>query len=240
MPWTQATFTNRSGKPARVWVETDDAGALVVSDGTVGMRYKDAEDAKVYNASAARVALDGAEPVATKKKQAPSSRPAANEDVWRAPQGELIVSDVAPSGLESAASETPDGTVDAWTDGGCSGNPGPCGYGVVLLHGDTYREVSQFIGVGTNNIAELLAIGVALREARGIEGRLRIHTDSKYAIGVLSKGWKAKANTELIAHIKERLQQRGDVTFVKVAGHSGIPLNERADELATTATERGR
>jgi ribonuclease HI len=58
-----------------------------------------------------------------------------------------------------------------------------------------------------------------------------VHTDSQYAIGVLQKGWKAKANQELVARVRAVLATR-DVRLVYVPGHSGVPLNERADELA--------
>ena len=64
--------------------------------------------------------------------------------------------------------------------------------------------------------------------------RMRVYTDSSYAIGVLSKGWKAKANQELIAVLRRQLAPL-DVEFVKVAGHAGIPENERCDELAREA-----
>jgi ribonuclease HI len=64
---------------------------------------------------------------------------------------------------------------------------------------------------------------------------LVIHTDSAYAIGVLSKGWKAKANLVLIERVRARLAKRPGTTLVHVRGHAGIELNERADELAREA-----
>ena len=127
--------------------------------------------------------------------------------------------------------------IEIFIDGACTGNPGPCGLGVVVRFGRQYTEIRQYIGTGTNNIAELLAIGVALEETRDMNGAVRVHTDSTYSIGVLSKGWKAKANVELIGWIKKLLATR-DVEFVKVKGHAGIPLNERADQLAVAAVER--
>ena len=62
-----------------------------------------------------------------------------------------------------------------------------------------------------------------------------MHTDSQYAIGVLTKGWKAKANQQLILRIKERMTQVKQLKLVYVPGHAGVPLNERADELARAA-----
>jgi ribonuclease HI len=116
------------------------------------------------------------------------------------------------------------------------------GIGVVAVDGGKRRELGEYLGIGTNNIAELTAIDRALDLAGPDAGarHLRIHTDSSYAIGVLSKGWKAKANQELIARMRRRLAALPDVEFVKVAGHAGIPDNERCDELAREAiTGRG-
>ena len=60
-------------------------------------------------------------------------------------------------------------------------------------------------------------------------------TDSSYCIGVLSKGWKAKANQELIAELRGEVSRFSDLRFVKVPGHAGVPDNERVDELAREA-----
>jgi ribonuclease HI len=62
-----------------------------------------------------------------------------------------------------------------------------------------------------------------------------MHTDSKYAIGVLSMGWKAKANQELVQRAKQALSRLADVELIHVPGHAGVPLNERADALAVQA-----
>jgi len=111
------------------------------------------------------------------------------------------------------------------------------GIGVVAVDHGKRREHGEYLGIGTNNIAELTAIDRALDLAGADAGtrRLRIHTDSAYSIGVLSKGWKAKANQELIARMRRRLASLPNVEFVKVSGHSGIPENERCDQLARDA-----
>jgi ribonuclease HI len=124
-----------------------------------------------------------------------------------------------------------------YADGACSGNPGPAGLGVVLQDGAQRRELSQFLGEGTNNIAELSAILEAAEAIEDPARPVRIHTDSQYAIGVLSKGWKAKANQELVARVKQALARLEDLELIYVPGHSGVLLNERADALAVQAVK---
>lgn len=131
-----------------------------------------------------------------------------------------------------------DGAVVVYADGGCHGNPGPAGLGVVIDDEGERHELSEYLGHGTNNIAELTAI---LRVAERYEGDSRpieIRTDSQYSIGVLSKGWKAKANTELVAEVKRALKKLPEVHLIYVPGHSGFAGNERADELARAAISR--
>jgi ribonuclease HI len=64
---------------------------------------------------------------------------------------------------------------------------------------------------------------------------VRVHTDSQYSIGVLTLGWKAKANQELVQRLRARLATLSDVRLIYVRGHAGVPLNERADALAVQA-----
>jgi ribonuclease HI len=109
--------------------------------------------------------------------------------------------------------------------------------GVVLQDGAQRRELSQFLGEGTNNIAELSAILEAAEAIEDPARPVRIHTDSQYAIGVLSKGWKAKANQELVARVKQALARLQDLELIYVPGHSGVLLNERADALAVQAVK---
>src|SRR5688572_4496576 len=126
-----------------------------------------------------------------------------------------------------------------YADGACSGNPGPAGLGVVLVCGDHRREISEYIGHGTNNIAELMAIVRALEAIKDRTREVIVHTDSSYAIGVLSKGWKVKANVELIANTRVLVGTFTRLTFQWVKGHAGVPENERCDELARTAVKAG-
>ena len=133
--------------------------------------------------------------------------------------------------------EYPEGAIIVYADGACSGNPGPAGIGVVVQDGPVRRELSQYLGQGTNNVAELTALYEAVQVIEQPERPVRLHTDSKYAIGVLSLGWKAKANQELVARVKEALKRLKDVELIHVPGHAGVVLNERADVLAVQAVK---
>ena len=131
------------------------------------------------------------------------------------------------------------GGIVAYADGACSGNPGPCGLGVVIVDGEKRRELSEYLGIGTNNIAELTAILRVLESVTAGEARVvTVFTDSSYAIGVLQKGWKAKANQDLIAEVKKALKRLAAVELRYVPGHSGVELNERADVLARDSVKR--
>jgi ribonuclease HI len=120
------------------------------------------------------------------------------------------------------------------------------GIGVVVIDGKRRHEAGDYLGIGTNNIAELTAIerglGIAA-EAAGSEKeagarRIRVYSDSSYAIGLLDKGWKAKANQELVARLRRVVARFPDLEFVKVEGHAGVPENERCDQLAREAILR--
>jgi ribonuclease HI len=126
-------------------------------------------------------------------------------------------------------------TVHIYTDGASSGNPGPSGIGVVLQYGEKTKEISKYIGNTTNNVAELEAIRTALMALKRRNLPVRIYTDSSYAQGVLSFGWKARKNKELVEGIRNLLSDLKDVTLIKVRGHSGHAQNERADQLARAA-----
>ena len=121
-----------------------------------------------------------------------------------------------------------------YADGACTGNPGPAGLGVVLLDGTDRRELSEYLGEGTNNIAELMAIVRALEHAPR-DRPVLVHSDSAYALGLLGKGWKAKANQDIVERMRKLAREFSDLRLIKVAGHAGIVENERADALARAA-----
>ena len=128
--------------------------------------------------------------------------------------------------------------VRIFTDGASSGNPGPSGIGVVLRFGKHEKEISEYIGVATNNIAELKAIQAGLSAVKNRNLPVQIFTDSSYAYGVLVLDWKARANNELVVSIKKTMRKFKNLEIVKVRGHAGDEGNQRADLLATSAITR--
>lgn len=138
--------------------------------------------------------------------------------------------------------------VTLYTDGSCLGNPGPGGYGAVLLYGDEHRkELSQGYRLTTNNRMELLAVIEGLSTlTRPCE--VELYTDSKYVQQAITKrwlvnwqknGWKTAAkkpvkNQDLWRRLMPQLEKH-TIDFRWVKGHSGHPENERCDELARTA-----
>jgi ribonuclease HI len=220
-------------KDQRVWVLADDGGRPVLdADGRAEMKYRET-DPKSYRPAPNNLLPDdgtGEEP------KARSFAPRAG--------GTAATKKTAGGGGSHAQTTHLAGAIEIWTDGACSGNPGPMGIGVVVLDGKARRELGEYLGTGTNNIAELVAIERGLVLATEVTGGdkqrpLRVYSDSSYAIGLLEKGWKAKANQELVARIRKSVAGFPRLSFVKVAGHAGVPENERCDELARIAISRG-
>lgn len=205
-----------------VLARCDAAGAFALDGAFVPIRYK--PGGKVYKTRPDRlVAVAGALPEAAErtveakpKRPSGSARAASASTTWRSEEE----------------------AVQLWTDGACTGNPGPAGLGVLYRYQGEVREVSEYLGHGTNNIAELTAIlrGLQLVEDSGTP--VDVMTDSAYCHGLLTKSWKAKKNQELVAELRAEARRFGDLRIVKVPGHSGVPDNERADELATGAIVR--
>ncbi len=141
-------------------------------------------------------------------------------------------------------------TVNIYTDGACSGNPGPGGYGAILVYHEYERELSEGFAETTNNRMELLGAIKAL-ELLKEPCRVLLTSDSKYLVDGINLGWakkwksnnwfkpdKKKAqNTDLWEQLLV-LNERHDVTYVWVKGHAGHPYNERCDQLAVAAIER--
>ncbi len=132
-----------------------------------------------------------------------------------------------------------------YTDGACSGNPGPGGYGVVLISGSHRKELSGGFRLTTNNRMELLAAIVALEALKRNGTVVRLHTDSQYLVNAVNKGWlftweikrfAKKKNPDLWIRFLE-VYRRHHVTFRWVKGHNNDPENERCDILAVTAAK---
>ena len=153
--------------------------------------------------------------------------------------GPVEADPVAPPPEDATPAAPPADAIVIYTDGASSGNPGPAGLGVVLTWRERTREIQRYLGETTNNHAELEAILVALRAVKRPELPVALHTDSAYAIGVLTQGHKAKANTDLIEAIRAEMARFADLSFVKVPAHAGVPGNERADRLARDAIRTG-
>ncbi|CAN5191142.1 ribonuclease HI [soil metagenome] len=141
--------------------------------------------------------------------------------------------------------------VTIYTDGACSGNPGPGGWGAILISGDKEREMWGGEPLTTNNRMELMAAIQAL-EALKRDCTVELHTDSQYVRQGITEwlpGWKARGwRTAAKAPVKnddlwKRLDQarlRHTVDWRWVKGHAGHPLNERADALARRGCEENR
>ena len=134
-------------------------------------------------------------------------------------------------------------TVEIYTDGACSGNPGPGGWGVLMRYGVHEKELCGGEPETTNNRMEMMAViqGLSALKKRST---VHIYTDSKYVMDGINQwmdGWKARGwktaskkpvkNQDLWQEIDSRVNAH-DVTFFWVKGHAGHPENERADELA--------
>lgn len=166
-----------------------------------------------------------------------NARPVAAPDGGRAPGSNAQgASGKTNRGPAAGAMRQDENVLQVWTDGACSGNPGPAGAGALIRErGTIVHEISKYLGEGTNNIAELMAILLGLQAIEDRARAIDVMTDSSYCVGLLTKNWKAKANQELIAEIRSVVAQFTDLRFVKVPGHAGVPDNERADELAREA-----
>jgi len=131
----------------------------------------------------------------------------------------------------------------AYTDGSSLGNPGPGGYGAVLIYGAHRKELSAGYRRTTNNRMELLAVIRVLEALKKPNLDVHIYTDSRYVQQAVSKGWvfgwekkgfKDKKNPDLWRQFLPLYRQH-QVSLHWVKGHAGHPENERCDELATTA-----
>jgi len=142
--------------------------------------------------------------------------------------------------------------ITIYTDGACSGNPGPGGYGTVLKQGPHRKELSEGFKLTTNNRMEMLAVIRGLQALKYDNSTVKIYSDSKYIVDAINKGWARKwrakgwrrnkkemaKNPDLWALLLDLIDQH-HVEFNWVKGHAGNPENERCDELAVAASQGG-
>jgi ribonuclease HI len=131
-----------------------------------------------------------------------------------------------------------------YTDGAARGNPGPGGYGVVLIAGKHRKELSGGFRHTTNNRMELLAVIVGLEALKNENSNVTVYSDSKYVVDAVEKRWvfswqkkgfKNKKNPDLWLRFLE-IYAKHNVNFIWVKGHANIPENERCDALAVEAS----
>jgi ribonuclease HI len=138
---------------------------------------------------------------------------------------------------------------EIYTDGACSGNPGPGGAGAVIISADSRIEISEGYSLTTNNRMELMAVILSLQKVQD-NHRIIIYTDSKYIVNAVNEGWLARwiengwrlankkpvKNTDLWRQIAQLIAER-DSEFRWVEGHAGNRENERSNILAQNAAK---
>ena len=134
-------------------------------------------------------------------------------------------------------------TIYLYTDGAASGNPGPGGWGAVLVCGDLRKEMSGGFALTTNNRMELLAVIKGLEAIRWENATVEVWSDSSYVVKAVEEKWldkwlatgfKKKKNSDLWLKFLP-LYRKHQVTFHWLKGHAGHPENERCDRLAVAA-----
>ena len=142
--------------------------------------------------------------------------------------------------------------VDMYSDGACSGNPGPGGYGTILVFGEMEKALSGGEKNTTNNRMELSG-AIAGLEALKFPCEVTLYSDSKYLVDGITKGWAEKwrannwvksdkkpaLNSDLWGRLLDLLEIH-KVTFVWVKGHNGHHYNERCDALAVAEAEKNK
>lgn len=140
--------------------------------------------------------------------------------------------------------------VTIYTDGACSGNPGPGGWGAILMYGENEKEISGAKEDTTNNVMEITAVLEALKLLKE-ECEVKIYSDSAYVVNAFNQGWiynwkknnwktaskEPVKNQELWEELYS-LVQKHKVEFIKVKGHSDNEYNNRCDFLATSAIKK--
>jgi ribonuclease HI len=222
--WKRMVF-----KKNKVWLAIDQDQKPITKNGKVLIRYQLDQDYEYWVLSKNIKPVDSLQREGKIEKIKKSTETSSKQKTTK----------TTPE-TEFAVDTRCDDAVHIYTDGASAGNPGPSGIGVVLRFGKHEKEISRYIGDTTNNVAELEAIRSGLMAVKNTNLPVRVFTDSKYAYGVLTLGWKAKKNQNIIESIKKILSKFNNLKFIKVSGHVGIEGNERADFLATSAIKKAK
>ena len=138
------------------------------------------------------------------------------------------------------------GKITIYTDGAASGNPGPGGYGVVLISGNHRKELSHGFRLTTNNRMELMAVIVALEALKITNSEVTVYTDSRYVADAVEKGWlfdweaknfKKRKNPDLWQRFL-KVYRKHKVKFIWIKGHADNKENELCDRLAVKAYQK--
>ncbi|MCA9730893.1 MAG: ribonuclease HI [Deferribacteres bacterium] len=144
--------------------------------------------------------------------------------------------------------------VKIYTDGACSGNPGPGGWGVLLQFGEHSKELAGYEANTTNNRMEIQAVIEGLQALKE-SCTVKLYSDSAYVVNTFKQGWlinwkrngwkrgprkNEQVQNEDLWRILDNLVQNHEVEFIKVQGHAGHEFNERVDRLAVEQIEKNR
>jgi len=218
MKWKRMMF-----KGCKVYAQVDKEGALLTrDDNKVAIKYQLDQNMQYWASASSVKEIDEEQLKKIKNRKNKKSKEPKKED--------------SPSSLME--NKNPN-VINVFTDGACEGNPGPAGIGIVFQYRDHKKKISRFIGSGTNNIAELTAIKIALQEIKSPTLPIVLYTDSAYSKMILEGAWKAKKNQKLIEETKKEMTRFSNISIIKIKGHIGIEENETADQLAREAIKKG-
>ncbi len=239
MKWTRKRHKNCK---VYVWVDKDEQ--VICENGLGKIKYRSDETEKFYNVKPQDIKeLNEVEKENSGQQDREKEEKKNKKEKKKKKEKKAISSElkIQSTDKESSSSSTPKNKhkeIIIYTDGACTGNPGPAGAGIVLIFDQHRKEISYPLGQATNNIAELTAIKMALESLKVSHLPIKLHTDSQYSLGILKGGYKARKNQELIASIKQLMTKFPHLELIKVQAHCGILENEKADQLATAAAKK--